>query len=79
MRNLMETFVRETRPSGCEGPSSVVDIATFTEKETERLDHQNNTLVFEYEWSRDSVETYFRCVNERNYFQKKYHVRVTKM
>ena len=36
--NLMETIVRESWHLGCEGPSSVVDIATFTEKETERLD-----------------------------------------
>ena len=38
--NLMETVVSETWPSGCQGPSSMVDISTFTGKETELLDRR---------------------------------------
>ena len=79
--SLMDTVVRDNWPSGCEGPSSVVNIATFAEKETELLDCRNPTLVFEYEKSRDSVETNFRCFNKRKYFRSKKnnHVGVTKM
>ena len=59
--NLIETLVREPWPSGFKGPSSVIDIATFTEKETKQvLIIGNPTLVFEYEKSRDSVETIFK-------------------
>ena len=57
----------------------MVDITTSTEKETERLDRRNPTLVFEYEKSRDSVDSNFRCVKERNYFRQKYLVEVIKM
>ena len=69
--SLMDTVVRDNWPSGCEGPSSVADISTFAEKETELLDCRNPTLVFEYEKSRDSVETNFRCFNKRKYFRSK--------
>ena len=57
--------VREAWPSGCGGPSSVVNIANCTEKETNVL-IIGILLWYEYEKSKDSVETNFRCVNKRN-------------
>ena len=43
-------------------------VRLFTEKEKERLDQWNPTLVFEYEKSRDSVGTNFRCGQREEYF-----------
>ena len=65
----METIVRDNWPSRCR-----VDILFFTEKEKECLHHWNPTLVFEYEKSRYLVGTNFRCINERNISDIKYHV-----
>ena len=76
----MDTVVRPAWPSaGYKGPSSVVDIATCTEKETERLDCWNPTLVFQYEKSRHSVENQFQMRQREELFPtKKNHVGVTK-
>ena len=62
----MDTIVRDNWPSGGEGPSSVVNIATNDEKNTNLLYHWNPSLVFECEKSRDSVETNFGHFNKRN-------------
>ena len=69
---MMDTVVRPAWPSaGYKGPSSVVDIATCTEKETERLDCWNPTLVFEYEKSRHSVENQFQMRQREELFPTK--------
>ena len=49
------------------GETKVLNCGLVAEKETERLDP---TLVFEYEKSRDSVETNFRCPQREINFQQ---------